>query len=103
MQEKASRLALQQREPELEDRVAALERAHEEADRARRMAQADVSDEGALAIDAETRRRQARIHELQAEIDVRLQEQAEHSTWISNSGPVQATRLRARARELRTA
>jgi len=100
--DRAALVALQQREPELEDLLAGVERALAEADRAWRAAQAVVLEEEADAIYEESGRREARITELQAAVELLLNEQAEHHTWISNSGPVQATKLRARAHELRT-
>jgi predicted nucleic acid-binding Zn-ribbon protein len=94
---------LQGQLPAAEDRVAALERALVELDRQVRHARADVLDEQAAAMRAETARRQERITELVEEIRVRQDEAYEHGNWIANEGPVKTQQLQAEAYRLRNA
>ena len=93
---------LQGQLPAAEDRVAALELALADLEFEVRVARADVLAGQAELVRAEATRRQARIHELQPQVEAMQREIGQHSSWISNEGPVKATQLDAEALQLRS-
>jgi hypothetical protein len=73
---------LEQELVDTEDRIAVLERAVVEAACQARFARADVVEEQAVAVRAETQERQARINELQPQVEAMQAEIATHANWI---------------------
>jgi hypothetical protein len=94
---------LEQQLPDAEDRIAVLARAVDVAARQACHARADVLDDEADALREEPRRRQARIHELQPQVEAMQREIHEHSAFIANSGPVKIQQLETEARRERRA
>jgi chromosome segregation ATPase len=94
--------ALERQVPDAEDRVERVAAALPKAEQRARHAKADVLDADAAAVREETTRRQARIHELQPQVEAMQREISEHSAWIGNVGPVKTQALLAEAHRLRS-